>query len=47
MQSNHWDYAYACGYVSGRDDRDAGRKPEHKTTETDDYALGYHQGYAP
>ena len=45
MQSNGWPYAYACGYVHGREDRQRGRKAQLPTSATDDFALGYHKGY--
>lgn len=45
-RSNNWPYPYACGYVSGRLDAERGRVREHKTSEVDDYAKGYHKGYA-
>ena len=44
MTRNQWPYAYALGYVSGNDDRLAGRAREHKP-EGDDYTLGYHRAY--
>lgn len=46
MQSNRWPFAYSLGYVSGRDDRDNQRKAEIPATATDDFALGYHKGFA-
>jgi hypothetical protein len=45
-KSNNWDYAFALGYVSGKFDKADGRSPEHRTSEYDDYALGYHRGYS-
>lgn len=45
MASNRWEYPYACGYVSGRCDRTAGRPSDHRPSENDDYAKGYHKGY--
>lgn len=44
--ANNWDYAFALGYVSGKFDKADGRPREHRTSEYDDYALGYHRGYA-
>ena len=46
MQSNGWDYEYALGYVSGKYDAEDKRQREHRTSENDDYAKGYHRGYA-
>lgn len=46
ISSTGWPYAMAAGYVSGKDDGQAGRRREHLTSEADDYALGYHRGYA-
>lgn len=45
-RSNGWDYGYALGYVSGRDDCAHARPPEHRWDENDDYALGYHKGFS-
>ncbi len=44
-KANNWPYFYALGYASGIDDARNHRKSEHKLTETDDYALGYHKGW--
>lgn len=47
LQSNPtWDFPYALGYASGQCDRDASRPREHQLSDHDDYALGYHRGYA-
>ena len=46
MQSMGWEYPYALGYVHGKDDLENGRKRDIPTTETDDFALGYHKGYS-
>ena len=45
MKSNNWPYAYACGYVSGKDDAIHHRKREVQASDADDYAMGYHLGY--
>ena len=50
-----WEYPFALGYVSGKFDANDKRPREHKTSETDDYAKGYHcsectraiEGYQP
>lgn len=45
-KANGWEWVYALGYCSGKEDATNGRKSDHDKTEKDDYALGYHKGYS-
>lgn len=45
-KSMGWPYAYALGFVHGKDDAVAGRPRDIPLTAQDDFALGYHKGYA-